>query len=149
MHTDYSLCKKAISGKLASDWSAKTADILRLHHFCPRVMTSEERAQKFHTDALSLPQTGRCFRLAEANFLNQSTVFSGESQPILTYLTVCKIDITLMWTSVLGVLLPLPFHCELFLSSGVNLLLVFDILLLFLISNKTLGLVFHKQLNLK
>ena len=34
----------------------KTADILRRHHWFPREMTSEKRAQKFHTDDVSLPR---------------------------------------------------------------------------------------------
>ena len=41
----------------------KTADILRRHHWFPHEMTSEKRAQKFHTDGASLPRSGWCFRL--------------------------------------------------------------------------------------
>ena len=33
----------------------KTADIWRRYHWFPRQMTSEKRAQKFHTDDVSLP----------------------------------------------------------------------------------------------
>ena len=39
----------------------KTADILRRHHWSPREMTSEKRAQKFHTDDASLSRSGQCF----------------------------------------------------------------------------------------
>ena len=35
----------------------KTVDILRRHHWFPYKMTSEEGAQKFHTDDMSLPRT--------------------------------------------------------------------------------------------
>ena len=35
----------------------KSADISR-HHWCPREMTSEKQAQKFHTDDASLPRSG-------------------------------------------------------------------------------------------
>ena len=41
--------------------SLKTADISRRQHCFPREMTSEERAQKFHTDDESLHRTGYCF----------------------------------------------------------------------------------------
>ena len=36
----------------------KTADISRRHWWSPREMTSEKRAQKFHTDDVSLPRSG-------------------------------------------------------------------------------------------
>ena len=36
----------------------KTADTWRRHHWFPRQMTSEKRAQKFHTDDTSLPRFG-------------------------------------------------------------------------------------------
>ena len=36
----------------------KTADISRRHQQFPREMTSENRAQKFHTDDMSLPRSG-------------------------------------------------------------------------------------------
>ena len=36
----------------------KTADILRRYHWFPREMKSEEQAQKFHTDDVSLPRFG-------------------------------------------------------------------------------------------
>ena len=36
----------------------KTADILRRHHWFPPEMKSEKRAQKFHTDDVSLPRSG-------------------------------------------------------------------------------------------
>ena len=39
----------------------KTADISRRHHWFLRKMTSEKRAQKFHTDDVSLPSSGQCF----------------------------------------------------------------------------------------
>ena len=35
----------------------KRAAILRRHHWFPRVMTFEERAQKFHTDDVSLARS--------------------------------------------------------------------------------------------
>ena len=46
----------------------KTADISRRHHWFAREMTSEKWAQKLHTDGASLPGSGSCFWLAEANF---------------------------------------------------------------------------------
>ena len=39
----------------------KTAYILRRHHWCPRQVTSEERGQKFHSDDVSFPWSGKCF----------------------------------------------------------------------------------------
>ena len=39
----------------------KTADIWLRYHWFPRQMTSEKRAQKFHTDDASLPRSGQCF----------------------------------------------------------------------------------------
>ena len=41
----------------------KTADIWRRYHWFPRQMTSEKRAQKFHTDDASLLSSGQCFWL--------------------------------------------------------------------------------------
>ena len=38
------------------------------HHWFPREMTSEKRAQKFHTNDASLPISGQCFWLVEENF---------------------------------------------------------------------------------
>ena len=35
----------------------ETADISRRHHWFPREMTSEERAQKFYTDDVSLSRS--------------------------------------------------------------------------------------------
>ena len=46
----------------------KTADSWRCHHWFPGEMTSENRAQKFHTDDASLSRSGQCFWLVEANF---------------------------------------------------------------------------------
>ena len=40
----------------------------RRHHWFPYEMTSENRMQKFHTDDVSLPGSGKHFLLAEANF---------------------------------------------------------------------------------
>ena len=39
--------------------------LLRRCHWFSRQMTSEKRAQKFHTDDASLPRCGKCFWLAE------------------------------------------------------------------------------------
>ena len=36
----------------------KTADIPRRHRLFPREMTSEKRAQKFHTGDVTLPRSG-------------------------------------------------------------------------------------------
>ena len=36
-------------------------------------MTSEKRAQKFHTDDPSLPRSGECFGLVESNFPRGTT----------------------------------------------------------------------------
>ena len=41
----------------------QTADIWRRYHWFPQKMTSEKRAQKFHTDNASLPKSGQCFWL--------------------------------------------------------------------------------------
>ena len=38
----------------SSPETGKTADISRRHHWIPREMTSEKRAQKFHSDDVSL-----------------------------------------------------------------------------------------------
>ena len=46
----------------------KTADISRRHHWFPREMTSEKRAQKFHTDDATLLSSIKCFWLVEENF---------------------------------------------------------------------------------
>ena len=51
----------------------KTADTSRRHHLFPRKMTSEKRAQKFHTDDVSLHTSGWCFWLVEANFPRGTT----------------------------------------------------------------------------
>ena len=58
---------------LARLWPEKTANISRRHQRFPREMTSEKRAQKFHTDDASLPRSGKCFWLDEANFTSRST----------------------------------------------------------------------------
>ena len=42
-----------------------------------REMTCEERAQKFHTDGMSLPGSRQCFRLVEANFPRSTTMRSS------------------------------------------------------------------------
>ena len=44
-------------------------------HFAtpPREMTSEKREQKFHTVDASLPRSGLCFWLVEANFRHDTT----------------------------------------------------------------------------
>ena len=54
-------------------WPEKTADILPRHNWFPRQMTSEKRAQKFHTDDASLPRSGQCFWFAKANFPRGTT----------------------------------------------------------------------------
>ena len=41
----------------------KTDDISRCHHWFPREMTSDKRAQKFHTNDASLPRSGKFFWL--------------------------------------------------------------------------------------
>ena len=52
----------------------KTADIWRRYHWFPRQMTSEKRAQKFHTDDSSLSRSGQC-----SDWLNQ---ISHATRPI-------------------------------------------------------------------
>ena len=42
--------------------------ILPRQHWFPREMKSDERAQKFHTDDVSLPRFGQCFCLVERTF---------------------------------------------------------------------------------
>ena len=51
----------------------KTADISRRHHCFPREMTSQKRVQKVHSDDASLPRSGWCFWLVEANFRRGTT----------------------------------------------------------------------------
>ena len=51
----------------------KTDDIAQRHQKFLREMTSEKRAHKFHTDDASLPKTGQCFWLVEANFTSGTT----------------------------------------------------------------------------
>ena len=46
----------------------KTADISQRYKWLPRKMTFEERLQKFHTDDVSSPRSGKCFWLDEPNF---------------------------------------------------------------------------------
>ena len=46
-----------ITSRLYKLWSEKTVDISRSHQRFLRQMTSEERAQKFHTDDVSLPRS--------------------------------------------------------------------------------------------
>ena len=41
-----------------SSLEKKTADVWRHYHWFPRQMTSEKRAQKFHTDDATLPISG-------------------------------------------------------------------------------------------
>ena len=51
----------------------KTADIWRRNHWFPCQMKSEKRAQKFHTDDVSLPRSWWCFWLVESNFPRVTT----------------------------------------------------------------------------
>ena len=51
----------------------KTAEILRRYHWFPREITSEERAEKFHTDDATLPITWLCIWLVQANFPHGTT----------------------------------------------------------------------------
>ena len=51
----------------------RTADIWQPRHWFPREMTSEKQAQNFHTDDASLPRSGYCFWLVEANFPRGTT----------------------------------------------------------------------------
>ena len=51
----------------------KTADIGDATTGFHRQMTSEKRAQKFHTDDASLPRSGYCFWLVESNFPRSTT----------------------------------------------------------------------------
>ena len=44
--------------QLTNKQPEKTADIWRRYHWFSRQMTSEKRAQKFHTDDASLPRSG-------------------------------------------------------------------------------------------
>lgn len=46
----------------------KPAENSQSHHCFPREMTSDERAQKFHTGDISLTRSRQCFLLVEANF---------------------------------------------------------------------------------
>ena len=41
-----------------TSWPEKSADLSRPHHWFPREMTSENPAQKFHSDDASLPRSG-------------------------------------------------------------------------------------------
>ena len=43
---------------ISSGYFEKTADISRRHYWFPCEMTSEKRAQKFHTDDVTLPRSG-------------------------------------------------------------------------------------------
>ena len=54
--------------KILLSLQEKTADISRRHHWFPREMTSEKRAQKFHTDDATLLSSIKCFWLVEDNF---------------------------------------------------------------------------------
>ena len=68
----------------------------RCYHWFPSQMTSEKRAQKFHTDDASLPRSGQCFWLVESNFprgatnqygiptLVSQTSFGGETSGSVT-----------------------------------------------------------------
>ena len=51
----------------------KMADISRHHLWFSREMTSEGQTQNFHTDDVSLPGSGKCFQLVEANFPRGAT----------------------------------------------------------------------------
>ena len=53
--------KKKISMPKQLTRSEKTADILRRHHWVSCEMTSEKRANKFHTDDVLPPRSGKCF----------------------------------------------------------------------------------------
>ena len=46
----------------------ENTDILWCHHWLLCEMSSTERLQWIHTDDLSLPRSGKCFWLVEANF---------------------------------------------------------------------------------
>ena len=46
----------------------KTAAILRRYHLFPREMKSKKRAQKFHTDDVLVPRSGKFLWLNEPNF---------------------------------------------------------------------------------
>ena len=52
----------------SSNKREKTADIWRRYHWFSRQMSSEKRAQKFHTDAASLRRSGQRFGLVKSNF---------------------------------------------------------------------------------
>ena len=65
---EWGLRRKTLHHVLEDDWPEKTADFLRHHHWFPGERTSEKRAQKLHTDDMSLPRSGKWFWLAEANF---------------------------------------------------------------------------------
>ena len=66
----------------------------RHHHWFPRKMTSEERAQKFHTDDVSLPWSGLCFWLSEANlqrsFRGKTTLVASRNVGCFLRLWVLK-----------------------------------------------------------
>ena len=46
--------------------SLKNSGHFARHHWFPHDMTSEKRAQKFHTNDVSLPRSGKCVWLVEA-----------------------------------------------------------------------------------
>ena len=66
----------------------KKTDIKRAHHWFPREMTSEEQAQKFHTDDVLTPGFKKCFRGSIARF----TVTGGNE---------AGVDLVLIQTSLL------------------------------------------------
>ena len=51
----------------------ETVVISQRQRWFSREMTSIERAQKFHTDEVSLSRSGQCFWLVEVNFLRGTT----------------------------------------------------------------------------
>ena len=56
-------------------WNKSSVASENSWHFTtpPREMTSENREQKFHTVDASLPRSGLCFWLVEANFRRETT----------------------------------------------------------------------------
>ena len=50
--------RTAFSNSCTLPWPGKTGDISQGYHGFARKMTSEKRAQKFHTDEASLPRSG-------------------------------------------------------------------------------------------
>ena len=55
---EWGLRRKTLHHVLEDDWPEKTADFLPHHHRFPGEITSEKRAQKLHTDDMSLPTSG-------------------------------------------------------------------------------------------